>query len=240
MGSSPRRSRTSGGGRELAAARQKADSCSSSANARRCKLVRECDICAHIVRARIPGFNLPASLQSGSASIVPSCVLRRSSTRFDTTSEPGAICQILASGCHPGTARSCSTGGITTSIRSAVFLPGRGRRDYGLADRGRAPARPAGQQVLRAPQDTNAEANPELSRLALKLATGAGKTTVMAMLIAGNGQRGASIRTCPSARLPSRRAWYYHQRSAARHAAQRSGELLSEVASCPAETCSPT
>lgn len=32
--------------------------------------------------------------------------------------------------------------------------------------------------------DANNEANPELSRLALKLATGAGKTTVMAMLIA--------------------------------------------------------
>jgi type III restriction enzyme len=32
--------------------------------------------------------------------------------------------------------------------------------------------------------DTNKEANPELLRLALKLATGAGKTTVMAMLIA--------------------------------------------------------
>jgi type III restriction enzyme len=32
--------------------------------------------------------------------------------------------------------------------------------------------------------NANAEANPELMRLALKLATGAGKTTVMAMLIA--------------------------------------------------------
>ena len=32
--------------------------------------------------------------------------------------------------------------------------------------------------------DSNREANPELLRLALKLATGAGKTTVMAMLIA--------------------------------------------------------
>ncbi len=32
--------------------------------------------------------------------------------------------------------------------------------------------------------DANAEANPELARLALKLATGAGKTTVMAMIIA--------------------------------------------------------
>ena len=33
-------------------------------------------------------------------------------------------------------------------------------------------------------KDANAEANPELLRLALKLATGAGKTTVMAMIIA--------------------------------------------------------
>jgi len=33
-------------------------------------------------------------------------------------------------------------------------------------------------------KDVNAEANPELLRLALKLATGAGKTTVMAMIIA--------------------------------------------------------
>jgi hypothetical protein len=32
--------------------------------------------------------------------------------------------------------------------------------------------------------NTNNDANPELMRLALKLATGAGKTTVMAMLIA--------------------------------------------------------
>ncbi len=32
--------------------------------------------------------------------------------------------------------------------------------------------------------DANGDANPEISRLALKLATGAGKTAVMAMLIA--------------------------------------------------------
>ena len=38
--------------------------------------------------------------------------------------------------------------------------------------------------VLEYLADANAEANPELMRLALKLATGAGKTTVMAMLIA--------------------------------------------------------
>ena len=40
------------------------------------------------------------------------------------------------------------------------------------------------QQILGPPRNANAEANPELLRLALKLATGAGKTTVMAMLIA--------------------------------------------------------
>ncbi len=42
----------------------------------------------------------------------------------------------------------------------------------------------AGKQVLEHLDAANKDANPELSRLALKLATGAGKTTVMAMLIA--------------------------------------------------------
>lgn len=42
----------------------------------------------------------------------------------------------------------------------------------------------AGEGVLEHLANANAEANPELMRLALKLATGAGKTTVMAMLIA--------------------------------------------------------
>jgi type III restriction enzyme len=41
-----------------------------------------------------------------------------------------------------------------------------------------------GERFLNHLTSANAEANPELSRLALKLATGAGKTTVMAMLIA--------------------------------------------------------
>ena len=39
-------------------------------------------------------------------------------------------------------------------------------------------------ELLRHLEEANADANPGLSRLALKLATGAGKTTVMAMLIA--------------------------------------------------------
>ena len=42
----------------------------------------------------------------------------------------------------------------------------------------------AGQRFLEHLGNANREANPELMRLALKLATGAGKTTVMAMLIA--------------------------------------------------------
>ena len=42
----------------------------------------------------------------------------------------------------------------------------------------------AGQELLQHLEDASRDANPDLSRLALKLATGAGKTTVMAMLIA--------------------------------------------------------
>lgn len=47
-----------------------------------------------------------------------------------------------------------------------------------------APHFKAGKRFLEHLDSANREANPELSRLALKLATGAGKTTVMAMLIA--------------------------------------------------------
>lgn len=47
-----------------------------------------------------------------------------------------------------------------------------------------APQSKVGKRFLDHIDTANKEANPELSRLALKLATGAGKTTVMAMLIA--------------------------------------------------------
>ncbi|MGI8603219.1 MAG: BPTD_3080 family restriction endonuclease [Verrucomicrobiales bacterium] len=47
-----------------------------------------------------------------------------------------------------------------------------------------APLSTAGKRILAHLDSANRDANPELSRLALKLATGAGKTTVMAMLIA--------------------------------------------------------
>jgi len=47
-----------------------------------------------------------------------------------------------------------------------------------------APHTATGRKVLDYLAAANAEANPGLARLALKLTTGAGKTTVMAMLIA--------------------------------------------------------
>jgi type III restriction enzyme len=47
-----------------------------------------------------------------------------------------------------------------------------------------APQTKSGQRFLDHMEGANRDANPELMRLALKLATGAGKTTVMAMLIA--------------------------------------------------------
>ena len=47
-----------------------------------------------------------------------------------------------------------------------------------------APTISAGKEFIEYLKSANADANPDLNRLALKLATGAGKTTVMAMLIA--------------------------------------------------------
>ena len=66
----------------------------------------------------------------------------------------------------------------------AFLLPDRGRRDCHLADRGCAENGRARRQFWDHLEGANEQANPELLRLALKLATGAGKTTVMAMLIA--------------------------------------------------------
>jgi type III restriction enzyme len=47
-----------------------------------------------------------------------------------------------------------------------------------------APKTEAGKRILKHLENANRDANPELFRIALKLATGAGKTTVMSMLIA--------------------------------------------------------
>jgi len=63
----------------------------------------------------------------------------------------------------------CQVEAVETVIWLTEVAPGPGRE---------------GRQFLQRLQAANEEANPGLSRLALKLATGAGKTTVMAMLIA--------------------------------------------------------
>src|ERR1700729_3746546 len=81
--------------------------------------------------------------------------------------------------CHPPSALAASR----LQQRPPVLLPGGGGRDSHLADRSR-PHSKSGKDILDHLTAANKDANPELLRLALKLATGAGKTTVMAMLIA--------------------------------------------------------
>ena len=51
----------------------------------------------------------------------------------------------------------------------------------------------AGRRFLEHLRGVNADANADLPRLALKLATGAGKTTVMAMLIAWQARHGGAL-----------------------------------------------
>lgn len=72
----------------------------------------------------------------------------------------------------------------------------------------------------------NEEANPGLFRLAMKMATGSGKTTVMAMLIAWQTERGTQgfegFLTC----LPDHRLRHHHPRSSARAASERGAQLL--------------
>jgi type III restriction enzyme len=63
----------------------------------------------------------------------------------------------------------CQVEAVETAIWLTEVAPKRGK---------------SGKAFLEHLANANAEANPELMRLALKLATGAGKTTVMAMLIA--------------------------------------------------------
>jgi type III restriction enzyme len=61
-----------------------------------------------------------------------------------------------------------------------------------------APKRPAWKRFVEHLASANANANPGLNRLALKLATGAGKTTVMAMLIAGSRSMSLAVRAVPA------------------------------------------
>ena len=66
-----------------------------------------------------------------------------------------------------------------------LLLPDRSGRNRDLAHRGRPEARRTRRRSSSTHlEGANEQANPELFRIALKLATGAGKTTVMAMLIA--------------------------------------------------------
>ncbi len=94
-----------------------------------------------------------------------------------------------------------------------------------VAPDGQAPDRPASR--------SNAEANPDLFRLAIKLATGSGKTTVMAMLIAW--QTVNAVRRPSSTRLPTRflivTPGITDPRSVTGAAAERIRELLQPPAS---------
>jgi type III restriction enzyme len=72
----------------------------------------------------------------------------------------------------------------TSSVqqRASIFLSGRSGGNCHLVNRGGTTVS-TGKRVIDHLIASNKESNPELTRLALKLATGAGKTTVMAMLI---------------------------------------------------------
>ena len=90
-----------------------------------------------------------------------------------------------------------------------------------------APKRAASKGLLDQIAKANEEANPELFRLAMKMATGSGKTTVMAMLIAWqavNAARKDFEGFLP--RLPDRHSGHHDQGSASRTAAERAGQLL--------------
>ena len=99
----------------------------------------------------------------------------------------------------------------------------------------------AGQKFLEHLKNANAEANPELFRLALKLATGAGKTTVMAMLIAWqtvNAVRHPAARSSPAASSSSPRA--SPSRTACASSSRTIPTATTKAASSSRATCSPT
>ena len=103
-----------------------------------------------------------------------------------------------------------------------------------------APQSARGKRVLDHLAAANKDANPELMRLALKLATGAGKTTVMAMLIAWqtiNAVRRPGEQAFHP-RLSRLRARLDDQRPAARPATERSRQLLRQPARSCQTTCS--
>ena len=109
----------------------------------------------------------------------------------------------------------CQLEAVETVIWLTEVAPSAGRR---------------GKLFLEHLEAANDAANPGLARLALKLATGSGKTMVMAMLIAWQAVNSVrhpnSRRFFP--RLLDRHPRHYDQGSSASAPAQRSGQLLPE------------
>ena len=91
-----------------------------------------------------------------------------------------------------------------------------------------------GAWILRDLKLANQDTNPLLARIAFKMATGSGKTVVMAMLIAWQAlNKLARPPGQPLFRfLPDRHARHHHPRSLARLAAERSGQLLPQARRC--------
>ncbi len=83
------------------------------------------------------------------------------------------------------TGNDAATAGVLAAAgagQAAVLLPDRGDGNRHLSGRGRGPA---GRRLDSArPEAANEDTNPLLARIAFKMATGSGKTVVMAMLIA--------------------------------------------------------
>ena len=110
-----------------------------------------------------------------------------------------------------------------------LLLPDRGRsRPPSGWPRSPPHAGKAGRRFLQYLEDAGQEANPGLLRLALKLATGAGKTTVMAIADRlADRQRGAPATEPPvHAGIPDRHPRPHHQGPAAGAEAERPGQLL--------------
>ena len=159
----------------------------------------------------------------------------RSSMKCAATWTPGGPCPIPINGRsrrkRPG---SFSTGGTTSSAASARSSA-RSRRWKPRSGSPRSrPSPRTASALLDHLAAANKDANPELMRLALKLATGAGKTTVMAMLIAW--QTINAVRRPASknfhARLSGLHTRLDDQRPAARPPTQRSRQLLRQPRTC--------
>ena len=92
----------------------------------------------------------------------------------------------------------------------------------------------AGEGFLEHLTNANNDANPELMRFALKLATGAGKTTVMAMLIAWQTINAGAppAEQALHARLSCGHTRHHHQGSPAGSPTQRPRQLLRQPRAC--------